>query len=58
MTITPHMIEIGAQALRDVVGNRSNRGRPWRSLPESLQHSYRVEAEAVLRAVLSGGELA
>jgi hypothetical protein len=48
--ITPTMIEAGAIALRDVVGNRSGWGRPWDELPDNIRAMYRAEAEACLRA--------
>jgi hypothetical protein len=47
--ITPTMIEAGAIALRDVVGNRSG-GKPWDELPDNIRAMYRAEAEACLRA--------
>ena len=50
--ITADMIERGAMALRDVVGNRSGFGKPWDELFEPIKNQYRREAEAVLRAVL------
>ena len=47
------MIEAAAMALRDVVGNRSGRGKPWAKLPDNIKAMYQREAEATLRAGLA-----
>jgi|SRR6516162_4005150 hypothetical protein len=44
------IIEVMAQAVREVVGNKSGRGRPWSELPWALRQSYRDEASAALKA--------
>lgn len=51
MRLTEYQIEQAAEALRDHVANRSGRGRPWRSLPESMRQSYRDEVKAVINAL-------
>jgi hypothetical protein len=51
-------LEYAAQALRDVVGNRSGRGRAWPDLPESLRNEYRAEARAAVQAYLLARETA
>lgn len=43
-----HQVERAAAALRQVVANRSGRGRPWESLPPHIKAQYRAEALAVL----------
>jgi hypothetical protein len=53
IVITPQMIEAGAAALRDVVVNRSGRGKPWDQLPDNIRAMYRAEAEACLQAGLA-----
>jgi hypothetical protein len=53
MRITDGMIEAAAMAIRDVVGNRSGKGKPWEKLPSILKATYRREAEAALRAALA-----
>jgi hypothetical protein len=53
MRITDAMIEAAAMAIRDVVGNRVGRGKPWEKLPDALKATYRREAEAALRAALA-----
>jgi malic enzyme len=52
MKITDAMVEAAASAIRDVVANRINKGRPWNSLPSKLRDDYRAEATAALRAAL------
>ena len=57
MKVSDDEVEIGAQALRAVVGARGNNPRPWAALPERLKECYREEARAVLVAVRAmGGE--
>jgi hypothetical protein len=53
VTITSDMIEAAASAMRDAVGNRSGRAKPWHKLPDNVRAMYRREAEAALRAALA-----
>jgi hypothetical protein len=53
VNITPDMIEAAASAMRDVIGSRSGRAKPWHKLPDNIRAMYRREAEAALRAGLA-----
>jgi hypothetical protein len=43
-----YQVERAAAALRQVVADRSGRGRPWEALPPHIKAQYRAEALAVL----------
>ena len=49
--VTDDVIEAAAQAIREVAGNRSGRGKDWDRIPETVRAAYRREARAALRAV-------
>ncbi len=49
---TPEQIEAAARAIRDVVANRSGRGRKWDALPDRVRDEYRAEAKAALAAAI------
>jgi hypothetical protein len=48
MKLTQHQIERAAAALRQVVADRSGRGRLWEALPPHIKAQYRAEALAVI----------
>lgn len=51
MKISDEEVELGARALREVVGNRSGFGKPWEALPAPVKQQYREEALAVLSSI-------
>lgn len=49
--IDPAQQERVARAIRDVVANRSGRGKDWEELPEQLRKQYLAEAKAAIEAI-------
>lgn len=53
MRVTDEMVEKGAQAIRDVFGNKVGKSKKsWDQLPQKVKDDYRDDARACLEAVL------
>ena len=51
MHLANDQIERAAEALRNHIANRCDRGRPWEALPEQVRQKYRDEVKAVATAL-------